>query len=257
LRPPGLGAFSVKYVEDLCGDPLISREFMKKIGIIGGVGPEATIEYYRLIINYYREKITDGSYPEIIINSINITSMIGFIEKNDKTGLISYLSESVKSLADAGADIALIASNTPHLVFEELAEISGIPLVSIVEETCASAKNLGLKKAGLLGTAFTMNNRFYHKVFGNKNIEIITPDDDSKQFIHSKIFGELVSGIIKDDTRKKFIEIIDRMKTEDGIDCLILGCTELPLILTESDGGGIPFLNTTAIHAKGIVDRII
>lgn len=230
---------------------------MKKIGIIGGVGPEATIEYYRLIISYYRDKIKDGSYPEIIINSINITGMINLIEKNDKAALIRYLSDSVKALAGAGAEIALIASNTPHLVFDEIAEISPIPLVSIVEETCAEAIRIGVKKAGLLGTAFTMNNRFYHKVFEKQNIEIATPDEESKAFIHSKIFGELVSGIIKDDTRKKFIEIIDRLKSVSGIDCLILGCTELPLILSDSDIPGIPILNTTAIHAKGIVDKII
>jgi len=230
---------------------------MKKIGIIGGVGPEATIDYYRLIINYYREKVNDGNYPEIIINSVNITGMINLIEKDDKAGLISYLSDAVKSLADAGADIALIASNTPHLVFDEVAEISGIPLVSIVEETCTEAKRLGIKKAGLLGTAFTMNNRFYHKIFNKENIEIVTPDEKSKLLIHSKIFGELVSGIIKDDTRKRFIEIINTMKSVDGIDALILGCTEIPLILQESDGGGIPFLNTTAIHAMAIVNRIV
>jgi aspartate racemase len=228
-----------------------------KIGIIGGVGPEATIEYYRLIVKYYREKLADGSYPEIIINSINITKMISLIEKSDKTDLISYLSDGVKSLAEAGADIALIASNTPHLVFEEVAAISVIPLVSIVDQTCIETKRLGLKKAGLIGTAFTMNNRFYHKVFNKENIEVITPDEDSKEFIHEKIFSELVSGIIKDDTRKRFIEIISRMKSDSGIDGLILGCTELPLILTEGDIPGIPFLNTTALHAKGIVDRIL
>ena len=230
---------------------------MKKIGIIGGVGPEATIEYYRLIINYYREKIKDGSYPEILINSINITGMIKMIENDDKAGLVRYLSDSVISLSNAGADIALIASNTPHLVFDELAEISPIPLISIVEETCIEAKRTGIKKAGLLGTAFTMNNRFYHKVFEKSDIEIAAPDEESKAYIHSKIFGELVSGIIKDDTRKRFIEIIDTLKSVNGIDGLILGCTELPLILSDGDIPGIPFLNTTAIHAMGIVNRIV
>jgi len=230
---------------------------MKKIGIIGGVGPEATIEYYRLIISYYRDNIRDGSYPEIIINSVNITAMINLIEKGDKAGLIRYLSDSVKALADAGAEIALIASNTPHLVFYEVAEISPIPLISIVEETCTEAKRIGVKKAGLLGTAFTMNNRFYHNVFEKQNIEIATPDEESKSYIHSKIFGELVSGIIKDDTRKRFIEIINTLKSVNGIDGLILGCTELPLILSDGDIPGTPLLNTTAIHAKGIVDRIL
>ncbi len=230
---------------------------MKKIGIIGGVGPEATVEYYRFIINYYRDKVRDGSYPDIIINSIDMTRMINLIAKDDKSELIGYLSEAVKSLADAGADIALIASNTPHLVFDELAGISKIPLVSIVETTCIEAKRLGLKKAGLLGTAFTMNNSFYHKVFGKENIEVVTPDEESKQFIHSKIFGELVSGIIKDDTRKKFIGIISKMKSEYEIDGLILGCTELPGILSENDFPGLIFLNTTALHAKSIVDKIL
>lgn len=229
---------------------------MKKIGIIGGVGPEATVEYYRLIVQYYREKFTDGSYPEIIINSINITKMISFIEKDDKPGLISYLSDGVKSLADGGADIALIASNTPHLVFNELAANSAIPLVSIVEQTRIEAKRLGLKRTGLIGTAFTMNNRFYHDDFEKDDIEVVTPDEESKEYIHVKIFSELVSGIIKDDTRNRFVEIIKRMKSDSGIDGLILGCTELPLILSEGDIPDLPFLNTTALHTKGIVDII-
>lgn len=229
---------------------------MKKIGIIGGVGPEATIEYYRLIVNYYRTKITDGSYPEIVINSINMTAMINFMENNDKSGLIQFLSGNIKALADAGADIAFLASNTPHLVFDELAAISNIPLISIVEEACAEAGRLRLERAGLIGTAFTMKNRFYHKVFEKAGIKVETPEEEARQFIHSKIFNELVSGIIKDDTRKRFIDIITEMKSAKGIDGVILGCTELPLILSEGDIPGLPFLNTTSLHARGVVDRI-
>ncbi len=230
---------------------------MKKIGIIGGVGPEATVEYYRLIVSYYRDRVNDGSYPEIIINSINMTEMINYIEDNNKAGLVRFLSKGIKTLSDSGADIAFLASNTPHLVFDELSDLSEIPLVSIVDVTCSEAKRVGLKKAGLIGTAFTMNNRFYHKVFEKENIGIETPGDDARQFIHTKIFGELVSGIIKDDTRNKFINIINEMKSAAGIDGIILGCTELPLILSDGDVAGLPFLNTTALHAKGVVDRII
>lgn len=232
---------------------------MKKCGIIGGLGPEATVEYYRGIIEGYRGKITDGSYPEVIIQSIDMTRMIGYIQSGDRSSLISYISSSVDSLAKAGADFAVLSSNTPHIAFDDIEKASPVPMISIVRETAAEAERKCLKKCGLLGTAFTMKNDFYKRVFTEKGISVFTPDAASQDLIHGIIFSELVFGKVTDDSRVKFMSIIREMVAEYGIDSLILGCTELPLILQEreSASAGIPFLNTTAIHIKSIVEKII
>lgn len=231
---------------------------MKKCGIIGGLGPEATVEYYRGIIAGYREKITDGSYPEVIINSIDMTRMIGYIQSGDRASLVSYISSAVDSLKNAGADFAVLSSNTPHIAFDEIEKAVPLPMISIVKDTACEAERKGLKRCGLLGTAFTMKNDFYKHVFEEKGMSVYTPDAASQELIHGIIFSELVFGKVTDESRRVFMDIIRTMIAHEKIDSLILGCTELPLILkeTESAVAGIPFLNTTLIHINSIVDRI-
>src|SRR5208282_2812667 len=128
------------------------EETMKTIGIIGGVGPESTVDYYRLLIAAYRERIPDGSYPRIVINSIDLKEMVGLLEANDLDRLTDRLVAEIQKLANAGAEIGLLSSNTPHIVFDELSRRSAIPLVSIVEATCEAACATGLKKLGLFGS---------------------------------------------------------------------------------------------------------
>lgn len=231
---------------------------MKKAGIIGGIGPEATVEYYHLIISKYRDIITDGSYPEILIHSIDMSKMIGFLTDNNIDGVVAYLGAAVSSLASAGADFALLASNTPHVVFDRLSEEASIPMKSIVEATRDEAQKRGLKKTGLLGTRFTMTGGFYQDVFSQGTLNISIPAETERDFIHDKIFSELVFANIKSETKDEFIRIIKRMQKDDGIDSIILGCTELPLILFPEDSAaiGIPFLNTTEIHVDRIVAEI-
>ncbi|HOP62070.1 MAG TPA: amino acid racemase [Spirochaetota bacterium] len=231
---------------------------MKKCGIIGGISPEATVDYYKGIINGYREIITDGSYPEIIVHSIDMTKMISFIQEGDRPGLVDYISSAVNSLKDGGADFALMSSNTPHIAFNEIEKESPIPMISIVRETGAEASRRGLKRCGLLGTTFTMKSGFYDSVFEEMDISVAVPDPGSQETVHEIIFGELVFGKVTDNSRKKLMDIISGMISAERIDSVILGCTELPLILKkkESDSTGIPFLNTTAIHIKSVIDCI-
>jgi len=153
----------------------------------------------------------------------------------------------------------VLSSNTPHIAFDDIEKASPVPMISIVRETAAEAERKGLKKCGLLGTAFTMKSDFYKRVFAEKEISVISPDSASQELIHGIIFSELVFGKVTDDSRRKFMTIIREMVAEYGLDSLILGCTELPLILQEreSASAGIPFLNTTAIHINSIVDKII
>lgn len=225
---------------------------MKKIGIIGGLGPESTIDYYRMICRTYREK-TNGRYPELIIYSLNFTDFpcTGSDAGLDK--VTGWLEGAVMALHKAGADFALISANTPHIVFPEVRARAPIPMISIVEATCRRAQSMGLKRVGLLGTRTTMNGDFYRQVFDSMNIAIVIPHDAEKEYIHDKISTELMYNTILEQTRQDFLFIVQRMVKEDSIDGLILGCTEIPLLLTE-DAFGIPFLNTSEIHARAAVE---
>lgn len=230
---------------------------MKILGMIGGLGPESTIDYYKNIIALYRERRRDGSYPEFIINSINLKKGLDFMAVNDLAGMADYLLEQIGKLARAGADFGLIAANTPHIVFDEVAPKSPIPLISIVEATCAAAKAQKLKNLALLGTKFTMQADFYPKVFSREGIELIVPDPKDQDYIHDKYLNELVPGIFLPETRAGLLASVDRLKAKIDIDGVILAGTELPLILRDPVHNGIPFLDTMKIHAQAAVAEML
>jgi len=230
---------------------------MKTLGIIGGVGPESTIEYYQNIIALYRERQRDGSYPEFIINSVDLKKGLDFMAANKLAGMADYLLEEIGKLARAGANFGLISANTPHIVFDELASKSPIPLISIVECASAAAKARGLKKLALFGTRFTMQGTFYPKVFSREGIELVAPDANDQEYIHDKYLNELVPGKFLPETRDGLLVIVDRMQAKSDIDGVILAGTELPLILRDPDHKGIPFLNTTKIHVEAAVTEML
>jgi len=225
-----------------------------KIGMIGGVGPESTVDYYQRLIKLYQINISGDDYPEIIINSINMTAMLKLVSDKNWDGLAGMLAGSVRALQSAGADLAFIASNTPHIVFEQVKLVSPIPLVSIVEAARMEAEKQGLKKVGLLGTLFTMQSSYYQTEFDKSGIAMVVPNEEEKQYIQQKLFSEIEHGVILEDTRNGLLEIVKRLITDESIDGVVLGCTELPLILTKSEYG-IPFLNTTEIHAQRIFEK--
>lgn len=228
---------------------------MKRVGIIGGTGPESTIDYYKMIINKYQAIKNDGSYPELIIYSIDLQKGVNLINDNRLDDFADYLLDAFTSLYKAGADFGILSANTAHLVFDFLKEKSPIPLISLIEETCKKTDELNIKRVGLLGTKFVMNSDLYKSELEKYNISVIVPNEDEIEKIHNWIFSELELGIIKDETRNQFLNIIKRMKEEDNIEGLILGCTELPLILTK-DEFDIKFLNTTEIHVDRVVKEI-
>ncbi|MEE9270609.1 MAG: amino acid racemase [Candidatus Krumholzibacteria bacterium] len=227
---------------------------MKTIGIIGGIGPESTLEYYRSLISAGRDRACDGNYPHIIINSIDLETAVGLLEANDLDGLVEYFADAVECLARAGADFAAFAANTPHLVFDELSKKSRVPLISIVEATCRRAQELSLKRVGLFGTRFTMQNTFYQDEFEKKKISIVVPGAAEQDYIHDKYMNELVNGVMRDETRHKLLAIAEALREREAIEALILGGTELPLILTDETELGIPYLDTTQIHVASILD---
>ena len=230
---------------------------MKTAGIIGGIGPESTIEYYRQIIALYRERTGDNSYPPILINSIDMTHMLELVGAQRFDELVAYLVAEIGRLARAGADFALLSSNTPHIVFDRIRDAAPLPMISIVETTCARAQRLGLRKLGLFGTRFTMQGPTYKGVFAQNNIQLVVPAADDLEYIHSKYMGEWIYGIILDETKARLLQIVHGLKETHGIQGLILGGTEIPLILKDADDPDIPFLDTTRIHVEAVVDRVL
>src|SRR5215469_2243818 len=174
---------------------------MKILGIIGGLGPESTIDYYGRIIALYRERTGDGNYPQFVINSINLKKGLDFMDANNLTGMADYLVEEIGKLAQAGATFGLISANTPHIVFDEVASKSPIPLISLVEATCAAAKERKLKRLALFGTRYTMQGTFYSKVFSRDGIELLVPGPEDQDYIHHKYMNELVPGNFLPETR--------------------------------------------------------
>ncbi len=230
---------------------------MKTVGLIGGVGPESTIEYYRFIIEAYRAKTNNDTYPSIIINSVDVNKYVALATANQFGTFANELVIEIERLARAGADFGALAANTPHIVFDELQRRSGIPLVSIVEATCDEARDLGLKRVALLGTRFTMRGGFYQDVFGRAGIDLIVPNEEEQNYIHEKYIGELLKNIFADDTRSGLLAIIDKLRERDAIEAAILGGTELPLILRDAGPDDVKFLDTTKIHVEKIVERLL
>ena len=230
---------------------------MKTVGLIGGIGPESTIEYYRSIIGKYRELKQDGSYPSIIINSIDLQIMLAMMSANELDAVTEYLVREVEKIRKAGADFAALAANTPHIVFEGLQRRSAIPLLSIVESACGEAQALGLKTVGLFGTRFTMQGRFYPDVFSRSGIALVVPAENEQNYIHEKYIGELLNNIFLPETRRGLLAIADELKARHAIEGLILGGTELPLLLRDDEHNGIRLLDTTRIHVEGIVAELL
>ena len=240
---------------------------MKTLGMIGGLGPESTLDYYQRIIALYRERTTDGHYPEFVIVNVDLRKGLDFMDAGDLSGMADFLLAAIGKLGRAGADFGIISANTPHIVFDEVALKSPIPLISIVEATCAAAKTQKLRRLALFGTRYTMQADFYPKVFKREGIELLVPDPRDQDYIHEKYFSELVPGKFLPETRAGLLAIVDRMKAtsdppsqsygEAGIDGVVLAGTELPLILRDAHHNGIPFLDTTKIHVEAAVDEML
>ncbi|MDP9291290.1 MAG: amino acid racemase [Verrucomicrobiota bacterium] len=226
---------------------------MKTLGIIGGTGPESTIEYYRRLVAAYRARSPDSRAASIIINSIDNKTLLDLVGGNELAQLADYLASEVERLACAGAGLALLAANTPHLVFDEVQRRAGIPMLSIVEAACEAAVGAGLQRLALFGTRFTMQALFYPEMFARRQIAIVMPNAAEQAFIHEKYMSELLPGSILDETRVGLLKILLAMKEREGVDGLILGGTELSLIIREPTAAGLPVLDTTQIHVDAAV----
>jgi aspartate racemase len=228
----------------------------KTLGLIGGTGPESTIEYYRLLIAKYREQ-ADGNSPSLIINSVNLKNMIEWMTAGELEKVTDYLSDAIDKLRLAGADLAALTANTPHIVFDELQARSELPLISIVEAACDNVQELNLQTVALFGTRFTMQAPFYPKVFSRSDVKLVLPNDEEQNYIHEIYMGELLKDVFRPETRGRLLAIADAMKSRDGIDAVILGGTELPLLLRDEQHNGMPLLDTTRIHVDRLVTEML
>jgi len=230
---------------------------MRTLGIVGGLGPESTIDYYRSIIARFRARKLGAGYPQVIINSLDVDKVIGMLDAGRLDELADYLVGGVEVLARAGAGFGAIAANTPHIVFDEVQRRSAIPLLSIVRATCGYAKALGLKRVGLFGTGFTMRASFYTEEFERAGIAMVVPREAERELIHRKYIGELLKNQFLPESRNEILRIAERMKNEEHVEAIVLAGTELPLLLREVGAADIKFLDTTVIHVEAIVDGLL
>lgn len=227
---------------------------MAIVGLVGGLGPESTIDYYRRIIGLWRQR-HPGSAPSMVIDSLDAQMALRLVE-DDTVKLTDYLLSSLHRLAGAGVDFAALTANTAHLVFDNLAARSPVPLLSIVEVCADEARRRGFTRVGLLGTRFTMAAPFYPEVFARAGIDVVPPTEDELAWLHRKYVGELLEGVFLEDTRSGVVGLVERLRRDERIDAVVLGGTELPPLLTDDAIAGVPTLDTTALHVAAIVGRL-
>jgi aspartate racemase len=222
--------------------------------MVGGLGPESTIDYYRRLLEAW-EREEPRTAPSIVIDSLDVWRALDLVER-DRPALTEYLLGSLRRLAAAGADLAVLTANTPHIVFDDLASRSPVPLMSMVEVCAEEARRRGLARLGLLGTRFTMEGAFYGAVCARHGIALVSPGAAERAWIHERYVGQLLRGEFRDDTRQGFVALVGRLRAEAGVDGVILAGTELPLLLSTPTIADIPALDTTALHVAAIVRHL-
>ena len=226
---------------------------MKKLGLIGGTGPEATISYYQGLTAGVQKKT--GAFPPLVIESRSVFDVLSFCERKDFDGLASYLSDGISCLAAAGADFACFTGITPHVVFGKVQERSPIPLVSMMDTAVMAAKRRGFQKVVLLGTYPTMSGTFFREAFEKQGILVVTPKEEDMRYIGNKIETELEVGKVLNETRERLCGIAKGLALESGAGAVVLGCTELPMILNGSLLQ-IPCLDVCRIHIETLIRMI-
>ncbi len=235
----------------------LGRAAPRRLGIVGGLGPESTVDYYQMIVSRFRERTGDGHYPAFLVNSLDLEPAVDAVTAGRLEDLTRQVAAGVETLARAGAEFGLIAANTPHIVFDAVQQASRIPLISIVEAACERARADGRGRLALFGTRFTMVGRFYPDVFEPAGIAIVTPGAEEQDWIHERYFGELLLGVVREETRAGLLRILERLRDDEGVEGLLIAGTELSLVLRMDGHGGVPFYDTAAIHVESALDVML
>ena len=229
----------------------------RMLGIVGGVGPESTADYYRRLVGRWRERGPSGTYPSILLESLNSKPVLDALLDGDLDPAGRLCDASVARLAGAGAQLGLIASVTMHLVFDRVAAAAPIPMLSILDALVGAAREAGLRRPGVLATRPTTEGEFFARPFQAAGIQLVRPEVTDRAFVHHVYFSELVIGRFTDETRTRLVDVIERMKTRQDVDAVILGGTELPLILPEPTYAGVPVLDATGVHVEAAIDWLV
>ena len=227
----------------------------KRIGILGGMSPESTVAYYEYITRTYTERFGDYGYPEVLIYSVSFQPYVDWPNQDRWDLVADGLSQAARKLVAAGADMILIATNTMHLVFDEIQARVEVLMLSLLDTTAEAIQGRGLSTVGLLGTRFTMEKSFYQDALAGHGISTLVPDAGDRAYVNRVIYDELVAGQIRDESRAGYLAIIRKL-AEQGAQGIVLGCTEIPLLVDEASAG-IPLFDTTQIHAEAALNYAI
>lgn len=227
------------------------------LGIVGGVGPESTLDYYRRLVDGFHARHGADDHPALLINSLPSGPMIRQLVAGDFEPVRRRVATAVDQLAAGGAGIAIIASVATHAVFEAVASTAPLPMLSIIRATCRSATSLGLRRPAIFAPRVTTEGVFFSRPFDDAGIELVRPAENDRAWINDIYLGELVRGIFRDVTRARLLEIFEGLQRSAGADSLILGGTELSLILRESSYSRLPVLNAAEIHVQAALDWLL
>lgn len=224
------------------------RELYKTIGILGGLTPESTVTYYMHVVHRYQELYGNHGYPECIVYGVSFQKYEDWMNAEDWDSIEKELLKGLKTLKRAGADFAVIATNTMHLLFDKLQAQIDLPMISIVDAAAESVIDAGLKKIGLIGTQFTMNRPFYREGLEKHGIDVIIPGKEDQNYILKVLWEELSLGILKEESRQGYLKIIDKLVSQ-GAEGIVLGCTEIPLLIRQQDTE-VKVFDTATVHAE-------
>ncbi|OWT32475.1 hypothetical protein BGI41_07470 [Methanobrevibacter sp. 87.7] len=228
---------------------------MKTLGLIGGIGPASTVKYYENIVYTFKNTREDEYYPHILISSLNMEEFIRQLDFEDYNQVEKILLKEINNLENAGADIIAIASNTAHVVIDELKQDSNIPIISIINCIINEIIKKDYKKVLITGTSFIMTHDFYIKKLEENGIRCIIPNSNDIQKIHEIIYPNLENGIVLPYKKEDYINIINKITENEDIDCLLLACNELNLLINDDDIN-IPIIDSSKIHIKRILKEI-
>ena len=225
---------------------------MKTIGLIGGTTWHSTIDYYKLINEEVNRRLGGHTTARIIINSVNFKILVDFNEANDWVGVEKYIGGLANDLENAGAECLLLGANTLHKIADNISKRINIPIIHVAKETAKVIQAKGLKKVALLGTKVTMTSDFYKDILSDNGIKMIIPDEKDMELIHYSIYEEFSKGIFSDEMKSNYLRIIETLKKQN-VEGIILGCTEIPILIKPEDSN-LPLFNTTEIHVNAAVN---
>ena len=232
---------------------------MRTIGLVGGMTPESTLAYYQLLTRSARERVQHHDplhNPVVIIYSLDLAKVVSLQRAGRTDEVAAHLARICETLREAGAEVGALTANSPHLYFEAIQAATRLELVSIVEATCAATAGLGLRRPLLLGTRTTMESPMYRARLDTAGIEVLTPDEEGRGFVDRTIYTELAVASVRPETRQGMLALCREAIESRGADGVILGCTELPLVLSEADLP-VPVLDTVRVHVEAILDRAL